>query len=191
MSENEDILPIKLVGYSYIAQGKSCKSKGGLIIYLYNYNKYKYVNKMKLTKYRTWEGQIIEVNKGGNLSKPVIIGNIYRPPNDLLDSYTEFISEFTLILNNVEFTNCDVILAGDFNINLLKINEKPKISDYFDILNNHSFFPKIILPTRLSIKHGLLIDNCFCKLTENTIHTTSGILVKEFSDHQPYFHFVR
>ncbi len=34
---------------------------------------------MKLTKYRTWEGQIIKVNRDDNLSKPVIIGNICRP----------------------------------------------------------------------------------------------------------------
>ncbi len=57
LSENEDISQIKLEGYSCIAQDKSCTSKGGLIIYLNN--KYKYVNKMKLTKYRTFEGQII------------------------------------------------------------------------------------------------------------------------------------
>ncbi len=157
---NEDISQIKLKGYSCIVQGKSCTSKGGLIIYLNN--KYKYVNKMKLTKCRTWEGQIIKVNKGDNLSKPVIIGNIYRPLND-------------------------VILAGDFNINILKINEKPKIIEYFDMLTNYSFFPKITLPTRLSIKHGTLIGNFFGKLTETTVYTTSGILVKKFSDHQPYF----
>ncbi len=63
-----------------------------------------------------YKGQIIKVNKGDNISKPVIIGNIYIPPNNLLVSYTEFISEFTPILNNLESTNCDVILAGDFNI---------------------------------------------------------------------------
>ncbi len=125
---NVDISQIKLEGYSCIAQGKSCTSKGGLIICVNN--KYKYVDKMKLTKYRTWEGQIIKVNNDYHLSKPVIIGHIYRPSNNLLDNYTEFISEFTPILNTVESTNYDVILAGDFNINLLKKNVEPKISEY-------------------------------------------------------------
>ena len=55
------------------------------------------------------------------------------------------------------------------------------------MLTNHSFFPKITLPTRLSLKHGTLIDNLFCKLSEHTLETTSGILIKKFSDHQPYF----
>ncbi len=26
-----------------------------------------------------------------------------------------------------------------------------------------------------------------CKLTDNTLDTTSGVLIKRFSDHQPYF----
>ncbi len=43
---------------------------------------------MKLTKYRRWKEQIIKVNKGHHLSKPVIIGNIDRPLNELLESYT-------------------------------------------------------------------------------------------------------
>ncbi len=50
------------------------------------------------------------------------------------------------------------------------------------MLTNHSFYPKITLPTRLSNKHGTLIDNFLCKLTEATLDTTSGVLIKKFSD---------
>ncbi len=81
-----------------------------------------------------------------------MIGNIYRPPNELVDSCTEFIDEFTSILNNLESSDSDVIIAEDYNIDLLRINDKPKISQYFDILTNNSFFPKITLPTPLSLR---------------------------------------
>jgi hypothetical protein len=185
LTEGEDTFQIELDGYQCIPQGRSCTSKGGLIIYLNN--KFKYDEKMKLINYSKWEGQVIQINKGDCLKKPIIIGNIYRPPNELVDSYTEFINELSPILTNLESSNSEVILAGDFNIDLLKINDKPKISEYFDTMTNHSFFPKITLPTRLSIKHGTLIDNFFCKLSEHTLDTTSGILIKKFSDHQPYF----
>ncbi len=67
------------------------------------------------------------------------------------------------------------------------MNDKHIFSEYFDLLISHSFYPKITLPTRPSNKHGTLIDNFFCKLTEATIDTISGILIKKFSDHQPYF----
>ncbi len=55
------------------------------------------------------------------------------------------------------------------------------------LLTNHSFFPKITLPTRLSNIHGTLIENFLCRLSETTLDTTSGILIKKLSDHQPYF----
>ncbi len=103
----------------------------------------------------------------------IIIRNIYRPANELVDSYTEFIDEFTHILNNLESSNSDVIIVGDFNIDLLKIIDKPNVSQYFDMLTNHSFIPKITLSTQLSLKHGTLIDNCFCKLSEHTLETNN------------------
>ena len=176
---------VELKGYKLIPQGKSSSSKGGLIIYLHE--KFEHDYKLKLNKYKTWEGQIIQVKKGENLTKPIIIGNIYRPPNQLIDSYNEFINELSPVLKSLEKNNSEVIMSGDFNIDLLKLNDKQVISDYFDMLTNHSFYPKITLPTRLSNKHGTLIDNFLCKLTEATIDTTSGILIKKFSDHQPYF----
>ncbi len=58
------------------------------------------------------------------------------------------------------------------------------------MLTANSFYPKITMPTRFSNRHGTLIDNLFCKLIENSLNTTSGILIKKFSDHQPYFTFL-
>ncbi len=49
------------------------------------------------------------------------------------------------------------------------------------------FYPKITVPIRLSNKHGTLINNMFCNLTDNTIDTTSGVLISKIFDHQPYF----
>ncbi len=39
--------------------------------------------------------------------------------------------------------------------------KKNQIGEYFDMFTNHSFYPKITLPTRFSNKHGTLIDNFF------------------------------
>ncbi len=142
---------------------------------------------MSLTKYKTWEGQFIEVKKGEYLTKPIVISNIYRPSKDTREHYHEFITELTPILNKLETNKNQTIITGDFNIDLLKINDKHIFSQYFDLLNSYSFYPKITLPTRLSNKHGTLIDNFFCKLTEATIDTIAGILIRKFSDHQPYF----
>ncbi len=96
-------------------------------------------------------------------------------------------NEFTPILVKLESSKNEVIVAIDFNVDLLEVNNMNIISIYFDMYTNHSFYPKITVPTRLSHKHGTLIDNFFCKLTDNTVDTTSGVLILKISDHQPYF----
>ena len=72
----------------------------------------------------------------------------------------------------------EVIITGDFNINLLKINEKYIFCEFLKSLIGHSYFPKITFPTRFSRTSGTLIDNFFCKLTRATFDITSGILTK-------------
>ena len=60
------------------------------------------------------------------------MGNIYRPPRDLNVNYKQFIDEFSLLLLlTFDQNNSEVIIAGDFNINLLKINQKKIFSEFF------------------------------------------------------------
>ena len=187
LSENDAMGHLQLDGYQCIKQGKSCSNKGGLVMYLSKTFNYKVI--LSLNQYDNWEGQFIKVT-GGGLSKDITIGNIYRPPRDLNEKYKQFLSEFTPITSSFDRTNSDVIIAGDFNINLLKINEKEVFAECFDTLISYSFYPHITLPTRLSKNNGTLIDNLFCKLTKFTMKPKSGILTKQLSDHQPYFTFL-
>ena len=60
----------------------------------------------------------------------------------------QFLNEFTSIISLIDKTNSDIIIAGDFNINLLKINEKNIVGEFFDMLISNSFYLHITLPTR-------------------------------------------
>ncbi len=55
------------------------------------------------------------------------------------------------------------------------------------MLMEHSFYPIITVPTRLTNTKGSLIDNYLCKLSEATLNITAGVLINTFSVHQPYF----
>ena len=88
---------------------------------------------------------------------------------------------------SLENNNNQLILAGDFNINLLKLNDNEIYSNFFDTLVSHRLYPQIPLPTRSTRTNGTLIDNFFCKLSKYTLESTAGILTKQFTDHQPYF----
>ena len=102
-----------------------------------------------------FKGQIIYL-KGGGFPKPIIIGNIYRPPRMLRDQIKQFINEFTSLILSLEKCNRSINIAGDYNLNLLEINENGMCSEFFDLLTSYSLFLQITLPTTymLSLLHS-------------------------------------
>ena len=184
ISNNDDASHIQLDGYELIKQCRGCSKKGGLLIYLHE--KFTHSIRLSYNASDIWEGLFIDISDGG-LSKPLTIGNIYRPPRDHIANYTKFLEEITPILTLLETLPNEIVLTGDFNINLLKINTREIFSEIFDTFTSNSFFPTITLPTRFSNRNGTLIDNFFCKLTEASLSSLSGICINQFSDHHPYF----
>ena len=151
---------------------------------IYVHSKYKYVSLEYYTESNIWEGLFKEVS-GNTLESNIIIGNIYKPPknNNNNDNIQQFMNELDPVLTKLDSDNKDILLAGDFNINLLKINERELFADFLEELTHHSFYPKITLPTGFSTHSCSLIDNVFCKLSSNTINTTAGIIFTNISDH--------
>ena len=49
---------------------------------------------------------------------------MYRPPRDTNENYNQFINEFVPILSDFGKSKSDVIIAGYYNIDLLKVLEK-------------------------------------------------------------------
>ena len=179
-----DVSLFQLEGYNLISQGYICSTHGGLAMYLrdsFNYKTLDIYNKSDI-----WEGKFIEISSN-LLQKNIILGNIYRPPRDITDNYNLFISQLTPVLDLLNRKNSHVVIAGDFNIDLLKINERDIVNTYFDTITSLSFFPQITLPTRLSQNRGTLIDNFLLKLTNFKHSPTTGILMSNISDHFPYF----
>ena len=147
------------------------------------------LNYKSLTFYKKsdiFEAQFIEIS-GSDIYKPVIIGNMYRPPRDLNKNYETFIHEIGPILKELEKSNTESILSGDFNINLLNINGKPIFNEFLDTMISYSFYPKITPPTRLPARKCTLLEIFFCKFSKATSEMKTCILVSEISDHFPYF----
>ena len=173
-------------GYNLLSQSKICSAHGGLCIYL----NIKYDYKIKPDVYKTsdiWEGQFVEI-RCSQCARTFILRNLfYRPPIDLNHNYQTFIDELTPVLNQLNKKNKEVVIAGDFNIDLLRLNEKPIFNDYFDMLITNHFIPTITLPTRLSARSASLLDNFICNSTLSSSPKPSGIIISDLSDHFPYF----
>ena len=79
-------------------------------------------------KFKTWEGLFIDVedNVKNNMAK----GNIYRPSkgNNSHRAIDSFLEEFVPIIDNVDNQCNNLILAGDFIIDLLKVSNNENIN---------------------------------------------------------------
>ena len=54
-------------------------------------------------------------------------------------------------------------------------------------MTSNSFVSSMTFSTILSDNNGSLIDILFCKLSQISMPSTSGMLVNQLSDHHPYF----
>ena len=97
----------------------------------------------------------------------------------LREQILQFINEFASVIQSLKNNNKHIAIAGDFNLNLLKINQNELCSDFLDLLMTYGMYPQITLPTRLTDKSVTLIDNLFCNFDKITKRTTAGILLNE------------
>ena len=102
-SENYDLSQLSLHGYDCMALGKACSKNGRLNVYVDN-NSISEV-KLKLNTYELWEGLIVQIS-GGNLSKTITIGKIYRPPRTSNDNLNAFINELQSITQWIKCKGC-------------------------------------------------------------------------------------
>ena len=111
-----------------------------------------------------------------------LIGCIYRSPSS---NQSKFLSELERMLNTMDlaYKHHTILIAGDFNMDLLKSDTSPAIQEFTDLLSSHSFLPLISKPTRVTQSSTSLIDNIFCNNFMQTI--SSCIIYNDISDHFP------
>ena len=111
------------------------------------------------------------------------VGCIYRYPcmqqSEFNEEYLKPLSE-KLISENKE-----VILLGDFNIDLLKCDSNKNVSDFLDIIYSTNLVPNITSPTRLTSRSQTLIDNIFSSIINDDC--IAGNLISPISDHHAQF----
>ena len=80
---------------------------------------------------------------------------------------------------------CQLIISGDFNIDLLKLSTNADTSKYFDLLLENSLFPVISKPNPISHSSATLIDHILVKHLNS--NSKSGIFLDSLSDHCPTY----
>jgi hypothetical protein len=126
----------------------------------------------------------VELSKSNFQSgKDVIIGLIYRPPNTDIN---EFSNDFVEILSALQKENKTLYFIGDFNVNLLNIENHSSSAEFLEMFYSTGTLPLITKPTRIQQQSKTLIDNIFSNSILN-YNTINGILHTDISDHFPIF----
>ena len=99
--------------------------------------------------------------------------------SEFIDEYLKPLSE-KLIIENKE-----VILLGDFNIDLLKCDSNKNVSDFLDIIYSTNLVPNITSPSRLTSRSQTLTDNIFSSVINDDC--IAGNLISPISDHHAQF----
>ena len=102
---------------------------------------------------------------------------------DLGEFTNDYLTPFMDTLNKEDKKK---YLLGDFNVDLLKIDDDSKSSKFFDTMTSNLFIPHIIHPTRITPKSKTLIDNIFSNAT-NYESGISGNITVSLSDHLAQF----
>ena len=112
-----------------------------------------------------------------------IVGAMYKHPS--MQHY-KFNNDFLQnLLNKIQTEKKFSVLAGDFNLNLIKYSQTTGISQFLEIILPHNFMPQIKLPTRVTGRTATLIDNILINSYKNKC--TSGNITTSVSDHSPQF----
>ena len=105
-----------------------------------------------------------------------VIINVYRPFGDL-DTFFETL-EKTLEDITLSHPNCEIIMVGDFNIDLNKsssaANRVIELGLYFDMVQ------QVTLPTRIQGSSQTIIDHVYVKAKQQAI---SNVTMTDISDH--------
>ena len=173
-------------GYDLYMLSRRVCAHGGLFTYVKD--EYKCSVRPTCHNSNIFEGLFIDV-KSENLPKKITLGNIYRPTkqNNSIAEVNNFMGEIIPIIDGLSKENSQLAISGDFNINLLEVNNRESYQDYLDLFTTRALYPQITLPTRFSKHKATLIDQIFCKTRDENRAGKSAIILGKLSDHFAIF----
>ena len=152
----DPIINIEISGYNfeYVSSEAKC---GGVGIYIKK--SLDYIKRDDLAFSRKEIGETVFLEITQKKKKNILIGCLYRHHTDLNHFNSSYLEKLMANINKQKNKPC--ILMGDFNVNLLALDEHKDTEKFYDIMSSLSFQPLILQPTRVTSASSTLIDNIF------------------------------
>ena len=140
---------IILPGFTY-ERMPTKSTNGGALLYIKNGINYKLRPDLNINKEKELESIFIEIITKN--SKNIIFSCIYRHPCMHSQEFNSlFLKSFTNKLSKE--SKKEIILLGDFNMDLIKTNTNNNGSEFLDIIYSSYLIPHITSPTRLTSRN--------------------------------------
>jgi exonuclease III len=117
-------------------------------------------------------------------SSNYLVGNVYRPPAADFDKFLIILSDLLKYICT-HYKSHRVFISGDFNVDLLKVNDSRYHLRYYSMMSSYGYMPKILRPTRVTERSATLIDQIWTNDLKSV--SESGIVLSNISDHFPVF----
>ena len=128
-----DLSLFQIHDYNLVTQDRYASAHGGLALYMHK--NWSYTVKPCENKSLYWEEMFVTLADplASNPTK-ICIGNFYRPPHTQVTQLMLFIDYFNTTIAQFEARNETSYVCGDYNINLLLINENIYCSSFFECI---------------------------------------------------------
>ena len=153
----------------------------------------KHLKFTNLPEYSVFIDKVVEtifIEIAINKKKNIIIGSVYRLNSAYVNlTSSQQLEQFTIslnsIINQITAAGKTCYLLGDFNVDILKINQHKPSAEYVNSLFSLGCLQLMTVPTRCINNSSTLIDHI---VTNDCIPSyTCGALTNRISDHFPIF----
>ena len=170
LNENDDSCLYEVPGYTMIRRDRLCNNGGGLLCYVHDSLVIEHLENLDL-----YMDESITVKVRPRSQKSFLVTYLYRPPQSKASWNTDF-SEF---VERCYGLNDEIIIFGDFNIDLLNPTSKNR---WLDNVTSPLLLNQLISePTRITNSSRTLIDHIYSSKSDNI--AKSGVIKYSLSDH--------
>ena len=173
LDSKKDII-LEIPGYRMERLNRKQMARGGLMPYVADRLAYNSRNDLSRNEEGIFESLFIEINL---MRKYLVVGLVYGSPSGSIPSFLKILEK---VLDSVQKHPYELILMGDFSLNLLDQNSDSTI-DFLSMMLSSGTLPSVCILTRVTETQASLIDNIFSSL----VVFDNLVLVSDISDHFP------
>ena len=193
-SLSEEEIKLSLDGYGFHGKSRVRTKKGGVGLFVRNelYDQFSVDEELSIFHEGIFES--IFLRNRSRTRKDLVVGTIYLP-NGLRSNKSQILEIFENICEQIQRSDCECILMGDMNVDMMRYMHDETVSEYIDLIVSNGLKFRLAQPTRVTHTSATLIDHMIDNFTNET--KACGVITTQlqgssgYTDHFPIYSIVQ